>query len=167
MEKMTKEQLLKELPALRQRVKDLGTQLIASNWTNKTELDESLQKYRVLFEATHEAIIMIDPKGFFDLNKAALDMFGCSSKEEFFSINPKDLEPPVQPDGRDSFSFFTYYIEKALKEGSVFFECFLKKVDGTIFPVEILYSRIDFEGRDALQALVRDISERKRLMKNF
>jgi len=35
-----------------------------------------------------------------------------------------------------------------------------KKIDGTLFPSEVLLSRVEFNGREVLQGVVRDITER-------
>ncbi len=37
------------------------------------------------------------------------------------------------------------------------------RVDGSVFPAEVLLSAFDYEGRRVLQATVRDITERKRI----
>jgi diguanylate cyclase (GGDEF)-like protein/PAS domain S-box-containing protein len=126
-------------------------------------LQESELKYRGLFESTPDAIMMVDANGFFDCNNATLKMFRCSSPQEFILKHPGQLSPPTQPNGESSFAGANRHMETARQEGSDFFEWIHQRSDGSTFPSEVLLSRVEFGGREILQALVRDITERKRL----
>ena len=53
-------------------------------------------------------------------------------------------------------------IEKAMCEGSHFFEWTHRRLNGEVFPATVLLSRIMLVGKVFLQATVRDITERKR-----
>ena len=138
-------------------VRDITERKQAEEFVKQSEL-----KYRTLFESSSDAILMLDRNGFFDCNKAALDIFGLSSQEELFKTRPHDLSPPTQPDGRDSATEARNHIETAYEKGSDFFEWVHKKPDGTLFTAEILLSMIDLGDKKVLQALARDITERKR-----
>lgn len=126
-------------------------------------LQDSELKYRALFESTPDAIMMVDRNGFFDCNTATLRMFQCSSLQEFVSKHPADLSPPSQPNGEDSLATANRHMEKAYAAGSDFFEWMHQRADGSTFPSEVLLSRFEWAGREVLQGLVRDITERKRL----
>lgn len=151
----------------------LHRKLRVANSTLKREMDgralvqndlrRSEAKYRALFDSTPDAVMMTDRNAFLDCNAATLRMFGFASTEEFVSRRPADVSPPQQPDGRDSIEASLGYIEKALAEGSVFFEWVHKKKDGTVFPAEVMLSRVIVEGRPVSQALVRDVSLRKKI----
>jgi PAS domain S-box-containing protein len=125
-------------------------------------LQDSEVKYRSLFEYTPDALMMIDGNNFVDCNTATLRMFQCSSREEFLSKHPGELSPPVQPNGDGSVDAAARHMEKALREGSDFFEWVHRRTDGSIFPTEVLANRLEFGGRVILEGLVRDITERKR-----
>jgi PAS domain S-box-containing protein len=124
-------------------------------------LRASEAKFRSLFEASRDAIILLDERGFFDCNQAAVDLFEGSSKAQVVSHHPSDLSPPVQPDGRASSDVAQELIQGAFREGSRFFEWTHRRMDGTDFPAEVLLSRFEFDGRHVLQAVVRDITLRK------
>ena len=119
------------------------------------------EKYRILFETSADAIMLLDDKGFFDCNKATLELFGFSKRKEFIKIHPGDISVPKQPDGQDSFTAANKRIETAFRKGTNFFEWVHKRQDGTAFPAEVLLSRMKYQGKMVLQATVRDISERK------
>lgn len=126
-------------------------------------LQESELKYRGLFESTSDAIMMVDRNGFFDCNTATLKMFQCASLKEFVSKHPADISPPTQPDGESSLAAADRHMQRAQEEGSDFFEWMHQRRDGNAFPAEVLLSRFEWAGREVLQALVRDITERKRM----
>jgi PAS domain S-box-containing protein len=135
---------------------DKGIQAQQANLARKEAL------FRTLYESTADAVMTLDDTGFLDCNPMALSMFGYATKEEFCSLNPADLSPAKQPDGRDSMPKYDEKIATALKEGLNSFEWIHKRKDtGKSFPAEVLLSAMELEGKQILQATVRDITERK------
>ncbi|HZW24903.1 MAG TPA: EAL domain-containing protein [Gallionella sp.] len=125
-------------------------------------LARSEMKFRTLYDSTGDAVMLLDQRGFFDCNRAALEMFGCTSMEEFCARHPADLSPPQQPDGSDSALLANRHIATAIEQGSDRFEWMHRRADnGKNFPAEVLLSALELDGRTILQATVRDISERK------
>jgi PAS domain S-box-containing protein len=120
------------------------------------------EEYRTLFQATRDAVMLLDEESFFDCNPATLKIFGCATKEQFVGKHPSQFSPEHQPDHQDSASLSAQRIETALREGSCFFEWQHNRLDGTEFPAEVLLSAMEIKGRKVLQAVVRDITERKR-----
>ncbi len=134
---------------------------ISSRTKMEAELRLSEEKYRTLFNTSRDAIMMLGQQGFVDCNEATCKLFGCASIEAFVGKHPSELSPPTQPDGVDSLTAAAQRIERALTTGSHFFEWLHKKMDGTVFPAEVLLSRYNFSGEILLQAVVRDITARK------
>ena len=131
------------------------TKLIAS-------LQESEHKFRSLYEATSDAVMLLDEKEFFDCNAATLKIFGCSKKQEFYGKHPSEFSPPVQPNGQDSFSLLKQSMNAAMLIGSCRFDWVHKRLDGSEFPAEVLLNAMEINGKKVLQAVVRDITDRKR-----
>jgi PAS domain S-box-containing protein len=129
----------------------------------QAELRDSENKFRTLYEYSADAVMLLDHKGFFNCNAAALSIFGCATEEEFCSLHPADLSPPTQPDGADSQTLSNNRIALTMKGGSSNFEWQHRRPDGTEFPAEVLLSALELEGRTVLQAVVRDITSRKQL----
>ncbi len=119
-------------------------------------------KFRTIFESSSDAIMLLDSNGFIDCNKATLKVFGCTRKEEFLNTKPGDWSPLTQPDGSPSNEAAREKCETALQEGRLFFEWSHRRADGVVFPAEVLLTRMRLAGRDVLQAIVRDITRRKR-----
>ena len=127
-----------------------------------TELKRTEKKYRTLYDSTSDAVMLLDTSGFFDCNRATLEIFGCATQEEFCSNHPADLSPPQQPNGMDSLVLANEYIATAMKNGSHRFDWVHRRADnGKDFPAEVLLSAMELDGKPVLQATVRDITERK------
>jgi|GEM_PF-6362437 len=136
-------------------------QIIYEKTTQKA-LIESEEKYRTLFEMSDDAILTLDRNGVISCNQATVELFGCKSKEEFLSKHPKDLSPRYQKDGTRSRESSAQMISIAYQTGKNFFEWTHSRMDGTTFPVETLLTPMKIDGGDVIQAIVRDISERKK-----
>ncbi|MDD5034695.1 MAG: response regulator [Methylococcaceae bacterium] len=128
---------------------------------NKERTAFGEQRFRAIFEASNDAIMLLDDRGFTDCNARTLELFGFADKATFIKLHPGDLSPPVQPDGQNSTIASQVHIEEALREGSARFEWLHQKRTGEVFPAEVLLSAFDIEGEKILQATVRDITARK------
>ena len=124
-------------------------------------LRESEEKFRTLFAASRDAILLLDTAGFLDCNQAALEMFHCASKEEFCARKLGGISAPTQPDGGDSTLGARRMAQGTLEDGARIFEWALQRFDGTEFPGEVSLSPVELKGRPVVQAVVRDISWRK------
>ncbi|MGL5059021.1 MAG: PAS domain-containing sensor histidine kinase [Microcoleus sp.] len=139
----------------RKRAESQKTQLIAS-------LQESETKFRSLYEATSDAVMLQDDREFFDCNLATLQMFGCSDKEQFYGRNPGEFSPQFQPNGQDSASLLKQRISEAMATGSCRFDWVHRRLDDSEFPAEVLLNAVEISGKKLIQSVVRDITDRKR-----
>jgi PAS domain S-box-containing protein len=132
----------------------------------KTEkaLRRSETKFRTLYDSSSDAVMLADEKGFLDCNKKALALYGCASVEEFSSQHPADLSPPQQPCGTDSLTLASRMIAEAMEKGSARFEWVHERKDtGATFPADVLLTAMELDGKRVFQAVVRDITEHKRM----
>lgn len=128
-------------------------------------LRQSEERYRALFECSRDAIMVFDVlTGKFKAgNSATYELYGLASREQFMSLRPWDLSPELQPDGRRSASAAKAMVERAMHEGSAFFEWQHRRLDGTEFPTTVLLTRIELADRVLIQSTVRDITAQKRM----
>ena len=123
---------------------------------------ESEAMFRLLFEKSPDAILLLDGDVFIDCNQAAMQMMRCSSKDQLLALHPYDISPERQPDGRLSIKEVHDRIAAAFREGNLRFEWVHRAVDGTDFPVEVLLTAIPLRGKEVLHVTWRDVTERKR-----
>ncbi|MCH8498159.1 MAG: EAL domain-containing protein [Marinobacter sp.] len=136
-------------------IADLVSQLMAV-----CALRSSESRYRALFEGTGDAVFVVKNGVFTDCNPAAESMFQVS-REDMLNLNPALFSPPYQPDGEDSATLASQWIEKALEEGMQCFEWQHCRSDGSEFDAEVTLSRYALDGEICVIGAVRDITRRR------
>ncbi|MEJ2363744.1 MAG: PAS domain S-box protein [Deltaproteobacteria bacterium] len=121
-------------------------------------LRESEEKYRRLVESSVDGILIVQGTEIKFANQALLDMYGASKAEEvigqnftsFVSHEHRDLLVQRGLERERGKNVLNRYEFKALRQ------------DGTEFYVEISVNPIFYRGRPARQAVLRDVTARKR-----
>ncbi len=121
---------------------------------------ENEAKYRALFEYAHDTILIMEDGVITDCNMKAVDMFGLS-KEEIVGKSPWALSPLRQPDGADSKKKAARIIASTLSGKHELFYWKHRRRDGTVFDVEVSLTSIELSSNKLVQAVARDITERK------
>jgi signal transduction histidine kinase/CheY-like chemotaxis protein len=98
-----------------------------------------------------------------DCNQTTLEMFGLSSKNEYFEIFDT-LSPERQPDGMVSMEKRRLVTQVALDTGFNRFEWVHQKPDGEPISCEITLVRAKYKKDFILIGYVRDLREQKRIM---
>jgi PAS domain S-box-containing protein len=120
-------------------------------------------KFRTLYESTDDAVMLLRGDRFFDCNQSAVRLFGCKDKAEFCTKHPADLSPLTQPCGAGSLALSSGRIETAKAQGWNRFEWVHKRLDnGRTFSAEVLLNVMNLGEQPFIQAVVRDISGRKK-----
>ncbi|HBD07904.1 MAG TPA: hypothetical protein DCZ69_06550, partial [Syntrophobacteraceae bacterium] len=125
------------------------------------EIRESEHKYRVLFETANDGIFLLNETGVVDCNQKGADMCG-RTREEMIGCSPMDFSPERQPDGQLSSELAAAKMAAALDGEPLRFEWESLRADGEPFAAELALNRVEMGGAVFLQAICRDITERKR-----
>lgn len=128
----------------------------------ETSLRQSEEKFRTLYENLGDAIFLLSDGVFQDCNAKTLLMFACDTRDQILGKHPSVFSTPTQADGRNSFECVNERIELAMAGNPQFFEWIHTKLDGTPFPAEVSLNALELGDKRFLQAIVRDITERKR-----
>ena len=131
-------------------------------------LRENEERYRSLFEHSGDASFIMSASEehgmrIIDFNHRALALFGCTDPQEILGRLPEDFSPALQPDGIPSCAKIKQLMRAALAGDAQVFEWEHCRKNGTPLMFEVILSRIDIKGRHHLQAVVRDITERKEM----
>ncbi|MBE9102526.1 PAS domain S-box protein [Vacuolonema iberomarrocanum] len=114
-----------------------------------------------LFEESQDPTFILEDGRFIDCNQAAVKAMQCANKSDLLSLNPGQLSPEFQPDGRSSAEKANEMIKTTLRQGGHRFEWLHRRLDGEDFWVEVQLTPLEMNGRQILYATWRDISDRK------
>jgi PAS domain S-box-containing protein len=126
-------------------------------------LRDSEEKFRALFEGTSQAVVLHDENGIFEANASWLQLLGYSSLEEVIGKHPSDVSVPIQPGGERAEVLAAKHITDARTKGSARFEWMVLRRDGVEIPIEVFLSPIELCGRQMIQAVCVDITQRKQV----
>lgn len=146
-----------------------GQNLIRASITDNTErkraeraLRESEQKFRALFEGSSHGVVLHDENQILEVNPAAVRIMGCQHAQELLGKHPSETSPPYQPNGESSAELGRKHIQECMDNGSARFEWMSRTPQGKEVPLEVALTRIQWSGRQVIQALITDIAERQR-----
>jgi len=146
--------------ALQQKILELESK------AKKHLAQNSDKKYRILFEKSKDAILIIKNGKFIDCNQSAVNMLGYIKKNKLLQIHPSKLSPDHQADGQDSFIKAKEMINLALNNENHRFEWDHMRANGEVFPVEVLLTTIFHQGDNwEIHTIWRDITTRRQMEK--
>jgi len=130
----------------------------------REDLRRSEGNLHTLFDSLYDAILIHDWEGrLLEVNEAMLAMYGVT-RENFRDFTLQDYSAPDQP-GPEGESGFTRQLARLRQEGSRMFEWRARRPlqPAVVFDVEVSLRYATWYDQEAVVAVVRDVSERKRL----
>jgi len=119
------------------------------------------EKYKLIFEKSSIAYLVIKKAQIIECNQACLDLFGVKKREDFLLRNVLDFSPEFQPDGLLSEVKAMEMIQKGKSNGFNKFDWMHTKEDGTEFPVEVALNSVNLMNGNVLFVVLNDLMERK------
>jgi len=124
---------------------------------------ESEARYRNIVEMSPVAIaVHVEGKVVF-CNRAALDLFGAESPEDLIGRPIREI---VHPDNLET---ARQRIQRMMagEKGLYPVEDRYVRLDGQIIDVEVMATPLAYEGRPAVQVIVQDVTERKKMLREI
>ncbi|MBI5604801.1 MAG: PAS domain S-box protein, partial [Deltaproteobacteria bacterium] len=127
-----------------------------NQYQGELERQALTQHYLYLTRYANDIILLTDQDHqIIEVNDRALSTYGYSM-EEIMGLKPKDLR------SLESQKQYEQDITHLEEQEGMIYETVHRRKDGTEFPVEISFRPMDIEGVKYHQAIIRDITERKK-----
>jgi len=123
---------------------------------------EAGQRCQTLFDTANDAIFIMENEHFVDCNARTLELFGCT-RDQIIGQPPYKFSPEYQPDGQLSRKSAMEKIKAVIEGVPQCFEWKHCQYDGILFDAEVSLNRMDSLGKIYIQAIVRDITNRKKV----
>ncbi len=128
----------------------------------KAGADSALPLKLAFFDATPDALLVIDEQGnFVECNASAVRMFGYHEKRAVINVSPAALSPPRQPNGEESGVAAQRIIAEAMTAGYKRFEWTHRRADGSDFHVTVTLFLTNVEGKNYIYTALSDFSDMK------
>lgn len=141
-----------EIPIIRGMARDITERKRA-----EAALRESEERYRRLVELAPEAIFVYSEGKIVFVNSAGAKLLGAAHPTELIG---RSLLDSIPPEGRGKVES---YFRQTVAEGTVFdvLEEVFVRLDGSFVEVEVSAMPLLYQGQKAIQAFVRNVTERK------
>lgn len=121
-------------------------------------LEASETRFRLLFEQSRDATLLIQNNYIIDCNDSAIKLFGFHDKRELQGQHITIFAPPTQPHGQSSVEAAVAHTAEALSKGWSRFEWLVIGPDKEEMWVEISLTSFSLDGQPVLHSVMRDIT---------
>ncbi|MCQ1537057.1 PAS domain S-box protein [Methanosarcina sp. KYL-1] len=137
---------------------------IVSDVTKRRELEQRLdqekKKFRYLLDSGVDAVIIHDRDGnILEANEESCRLFGYS-REEILKLSASDVD-------RRYGNYVPKLMKKIYQEGKAVFSAVHTRRDGSAVSIEVNACIMEYEGKTAVLAVVKDISEKKQALEDL
>ena len=150
-----------QMASVKDEAGDSELRLVLKDITDRKEIEATLGaselRYRTLVERTPEPIVVHGSGKTLYVNPAAIKMFGASTASDLVGKPTLDL---LHPDFRKAVA--ERMKDAAAGSSTPILEQKLLKLDGSVIDVEVQGIQMYFDGTPAVQAVMRDVTERNK-----
>ncbi len=126
-----------------------------------TERNASEEKFRVLFEHSTDAHLILLGDQIADCNPAAVSMLHCEDRDEVLQLRWSDVTPEHQPDDESSSRALVDLEKLARERGHYRFEQWHLRIDGELFPAEVTVTPVVLDNRPHTLVAWHDLTARE------
>lgn len=147
--------------------KDTGFTGTLKDVTRRKKLEEEKkkteEKFKLIFEKSSLAYLIVQDTKALECNQACLDFFGETNLDDFLGKSLDYYTPEFQPGQVPSLGKSREHIIVGVENGFNKFDWVFKKKDGIEIPAEVTLNSVPLMGGDILFVVLNDLSERKRV----
>ena len=139
-------------------IRDRNQRLRFEAIQREQKLLESEEKYRLLYEKSEDAMLIIAGDDIVMVNQATVELFGYENEQEILTASPFLFTTERQSDGEFSIEHVKRIKAIVYKRGYCRFEWLYKKRSGAVHPADVTLTSIPYEGKKAVFCILRDIT---------
>jgi two-component system cell cycle sensor histidine kinase/response regulator CckA len=124
-------------------------------------LKENEERFRLLFEKSHDPLLLFEKGTCIDCNDAALKIMGCQGKEQIIGLGLSKMSPKKQPDGQLSTLKAVEIFQEVMNNEKKRFEWFCRSMNNEEFWVDITCTVISSEGKQVICTAWRDMTKER------
>jgi PAS domain S-box-containing protein len=133
---------------------------------NEDKIKKSEEKFKTLFNALNDAVILMYDGKFIDCNDKTLETFKCERKD-IVGKSPNEFSPEKQSNGVKSITEIQEKIKLVIDgKPQIFYSKRATKL-GTLFDAEINLSSFNMQGKTYILGIIRDITDRLKYEKSI
>ncbi|MDI9569897.1 MAG: PAS domain S-box protein, partial [Pseudomonadota bacterium] len=138
---------------------------ITERLVREKKLQESEHSYKEIFNSTRDAIFIVDPKTaeILDLNSSAKVLYRMIMKEDRIMT----LEELCREEAGFTIQEARQNVAEASKKGNLMLEWRTRGFDGNYIWAEVSLNRAEIYGQERVIAVVRDITERRKIQESL
>ncbi|HPQ68277.1 MAG TPA: PAS domain S-box protein [bacterium] len=126
------------------------------------KVEASEQRYRAVFDASNDALIIGEMDKLYYSNPAFLKLFGYTDQKQVAYLTFMSGSPEFQPSGERSDELGLQYIKKAYQEGNCRFVWLFQRANGEQFLASVVITVFQVGEQKMLHVSIRDITEQER-----
>ena len=118
-------------------------------------------KFKALIEGSMDAVLVLDVYDVIDCNENALKMFSVSTLKELNNVSLDYLsmfsDSRNEEDNQNIFSSINHLLVKTKRR----YQWVFKNLKGNVFPADVELTGIEIDGKEIVQMVIRDVTERE------
>lgn len=142
---------------------------VTGTFQDITDKKNNEKRLSLMFDQSADSMMTLEPPTwqFTSCNPSTVKLFKVDNESEFTKLGPWNISPEFQPCGTPSVDLAKKHIQNAMEKGSEVFDWVHQNIKGEDIECVVLLSRIIDRDKTYIQAVVRDVTEQKKMEKEL